>query len=198
MSQHDYVIDNASGATVRSDLNNALAAIVSNNSGATAPSTTYAYQWWADTTTGLLKRRNAANSAWVSVMDLAGGLIIGTDVQAYDANIVKKNAAQTFSGVQTTSETTDNDLSFDLSAAIDFKCTPTTGGVLTFTNIPATPTVQKGSVLLVNGSNYAITAHANTKVGSALLATISATGTYLLSYRTSNGLAYITASGVLA
>lgn len=71
MSQHDYDIANQAGAAFRTDLNSALAAIVSNNSGATAPSTTFAYQWWADTTTGLLKIRNAANSAWVTVGTLA-------------------------------------------------------------------------------------------------------------------------------
>lgn len=71
MAQHDYVIANGTGAAVRSDLNGALAAIVTNNSGATAPATTYAYQWWPDTTTGLLKIRNAANSAWVTVGTLA-------------------------------------------------------------------------------------------------------------------------------
>ena len=72
MAQHDYVIANGTGAAVRSDLNNALAAIVSQNSGATAPSTTYAYQWWADTTTGLLKLRNAANSGWITLFQLDG------------------------------------------------------------------------------------------------------------------------------
>ena len=71
MATHDYVIANGTGAAVRSDLNNALAAIVSNNSSATAPATTYAYQWWADTTTGLLKQRNAANSAFVTIGTLA-------------------------------------------------------------------------------------------------------------------------------
>ena len=64
---HDYIISNGTGAAVRSDLNDALAAIVSNNSSATAPATTYAYQWWVDTTTGLLKQRNAANSAFVTI-----------------------------------------------------------------------------------------------------------------------------------
>jgi len=67
MAQHDYSIANQSGLAFRQDLNNALLAIVSQNSGASAPSTTYAYQWWADTTTGLLKIRNAANSAFVTV-----------------------------------------------------------------------------------------------------------------------------------
>jgi hypothetical protein len=70
MAQHDYVIANGTGAAVRSDLNNALAAIVSQNSGASAPATTYAYQWWADTSTNLLKLRNGANSSFITVGDL--------------------------------------------------------------------------------------------------------------------------------
>ena len=75
MAQHDYIIANQSGAAFRSDLNNGLAAIVSNNSGAAQPSTTYAYQWWADTTTGLLKIRNAANNAWITIGTLASGYL---------------------------------------------------------------------------------------------------------------------------
>jgi hypothetical protein len=87
MAQHDYIIANQSGAAFRSDLNNGLAAIVSQNSGAAQPSTTYAYQWWADTTTGLLKLRNAANNAWITIgtladanlglLSLAGGTLTG-------------------------------------------------------------------------------------------------------------------------
>lgn len=72
MAQHDYIIANQSGAGFRADLNNALAAIVSNNSGATAPATTYAYMPWADTTTGLFKIRNGANSAWITLYQLDG------------------------------------------------------------------------------------------------------------------------------
>lgn len=71
MAQHDYVLANQSGLSFRQDLNNALAAIVSINSGAAEPSTTYAYQLWGDTTAGLLKQRNAANSAWVTIGTLA-------------------------------------------------------------------------------------------------------------------------------
>ena len=69
--QADYVVSNGTGAAVRSDINGQLAAIISNNSGATEPATMYAYQWWADTTTGLLKIRNSANNAWVTVGTLA-------------------------------------------------------------------------------------------------------------------------------
>jgi hypothetical protein len=71
MSQHDYNLANQAGAAFRSDANSALLAIVSNNSGATEPATTFAYMFWADTTSGLLKQRNAANSAWIEKGTLA-------------------------------------------------------------------------------------------------------------------------------
>lgn len=71
MAQHDMNIADAPGVTFLADLNDALAAIVSQNSGATEPATTFAYMWWADTTTGKLKQRDAANSAWVVIGDLA-------------------------------------------------------------------------------------------------------------------------------
>jgi hypothetical protein len=87
MAQADYVVANGTGAAVRSSLNGQLAAIVSNNSGATEPATMYAYQWWADTTAGLLKQRNAANNAWITIgtlasanlglLPLAGGTMTG-------------------------------------------------------------------------------------------------------------------------
>ena len=67
MAQHDYDIANQSGANFRADLNNALDAIVSNNSGSTAPSTTFAYEWWIDTSANVLKLRNSANNAWITL-----------------------------------------------------------------------------------------------------------------------------------
>lgn len=67
MAQHDYVIANDTAANVRADINDAFAAIASNNSGATAPATTYANQWWYDTATDTLKIRSEANDAWISV-----------------------------------------------------------------------------------------------------------------------------------
>ena len=68
----DYSLANQSGANFRSELNTILAAIVSQNSGSTAPSTTYAYQWWIDSgvSPALLKIRNAANDAWITVGDV--------------------------------------------------------------------------------------------------------------------------------
>jgi hypothetical protein len=74
MAQHDYVIANGTGAAVRSDINGALAAIVSNNSGATEPTTTYAYMPWADTGSSppVFKIRNAANNGWITLYELDG------------------------------------------------------------------------------------------------------------------------------
>lgn len=78
MAQHDYDIANQSGAAFRADLNNALQAIVSNNSGAAAPSTTYAHQVWVDTSTSpaTIKRRDAANAAWVTVGSTTGSVYV--------------------------------------------------------------------------------------------------------------------------
>ena len=67
MATHDYVIDNQSAPAFRSDLNNALLAIVSQNSASTAPTTTYANMLWYDTATNILKKRNEANSAWINL-----------------------------------------------------------------------------------------------------------------------------------
>jgi hypothetical protein len=48
-------------------MNNVLQAILTQNSGATAPSTTVANMIWYDTSTDLLKIRNEANSGWITV-----------------------------------------------------------------------------------------------------------------------------------
>ncbi len=76
MATHDYIISNGTGAAVRADLNNALAAIVSNNSNSSAPSTTYAYQFWADTGNNVLKIRNSANDAFIELFQLDGTLTL--------------------------------------------------------------------------------------------------------------------------
>jgi hypothetical protein len=70
MSQHDMNIANQGFPAFRSDLNNALAALVSTSSGATAPATTFANQLWYDTTDDTLKIRDEANAAWISILTL--------------------------------------------------------------------------------------------------------------------------------
>ena len=86
MSQHDYNLANQTGADFRADLNNALGAIATNNSGDSQPSTTFAYEWWIDTTNNLLKIRNSADNAWITLpisvtadntVDINGGTVNG-------------------------------------------------------------------------------------------------------------------------
>lgn len=199
MAQHDMNIANQGFPAFRSDLNNALSALVTNSSGATAPSTTFAHQFWVDTSANpsVLKIRNADNDAWISVAEFNQttdlltkiyGLVIGTDIAGLATD-------QTFTGSQRGAVTTDNDGSFDMSASNNFKCTPTGNFTLTFTNITAG---QSGFVLLVNGSNYTVSAAATTKVSASALSTISATGTYLLSYFSDGTNVFVVNSGALS
>jgi hypothetical protein len=96
MAQHDYVIDNAPGVAVRADINSVLQAIVTNNSAATEPATKYPNMWWYDTSTGLLKRRNNANDAWVTVgleaADPDGALAANSDLKVATQKATKTYA----------------------------------------------------------------------------------------------------------
>ena len=123
------------------------------------------------------------------------GVVIGTDVQAYNANTAVTNALQTFTLSQRGTVTTDNDGSFDMSVTNNFSCTPSGTFALTFTNITAG---QSGYVLLINTGGHAVTAAATTKVGTTFLTGVSAAGTYLLSYFSNGTNVYVTASGALA
>ena len=108
MATHDYVIDNSTGANVRTDLNNVLQAILTNNSSGSAPSTTAAYMLWADTSNNILKMRNSADNAWINLFSLAGGV----DVDA------ASNFASTvtfFDDVSFDGATAGRDIQFDRS-----------------------------------------------------------------------------------
>ena len=72
----DYVIANGTGTAVLADLNSVFGAIVTNNSDSSEPATKYAYMWWADTTTGLLKIRNSSNNGGVTLFQLDGTLTL--------------------------------------------------------------------------------------------------------------------------
>lgn len=98
MSQHDMDVANGAGVVVRADINAGLQALASSSSGSSAPSPSFPCQLWADTGASRLKRRNAANSAWLdegpldaALRDAAsqGGFVADTGVaNAYVCNFV--------------------------------------------------------------------------------------------------------------
>lgn len=99
MSQHDMTVDNGAGVAVRADINLALKALASQSSGASAPSPTFPAQVWADTGTGRLKQRNAANSAWIDKGAIDGAMaptdspVFTTLVQVPNATLANQAAA---------------------------------------------------------------------------------------------------------
>jgi hypothetical protein len=115
MAQHDYNIANQSGADFRSDLNDALSAIASTNSGDTSPATTFANQLWIDTANNLLKIRNEANSAWITT-----GIDITAD-NSVDINAGTIDGITTLSfstGTSVTSILDEDNLSSDSATAL--------------------------------------------------------------------------------
>jgi hypothetical protein len=158
MSQHDLTIDNQGFPAFRADLNNALQALGSTNSGTTAPATPFANQLWYDTTNNILKIRNEDNDAWISILTLnqstdvlqsVSGLVIGTDVQAYDADTAKTDVAQTFTSGQRGEITVLSDgatITPDLADSNNFSVT--LGGNRTLANPSNIVAGQSGSIFI--------------------------------------------------
>jgi hypothetical protein len=121
------------------------------------------------------------------------GLAIGTDVQAYSANTAITTADTSWTGSQRATLVVDNDGSFDMNGGNNFKCTPAGNFTLTFTNITDG---QSGYILLVNTGGHTVSAHANSKVDANLLATVTAAGTYLVSYLSDGTNVYLTNSAI--
>ena len=90
----NYTVDNDTGANVRADINNIFAAVQSLNSGSSDPSgTQVAFQLSVNTTSNLLKLRNASNNGYITIGDvtqtnlglapLAGATFTGAVVHNY-------------------------------------------------------------------------------------------------------------------
>jgi hypothetical protein len=69
MAQSDQTVQNATFPAVRADINDNLAALYSQSSGASAPTVTVAFQPWIDTSVSppIWKIRNASDSGWITV-----------------------------------------------------------------------------------------------------------------------------------
>jgi hypothetical protein len=197
MSEHDYVLANADGATFRADLNSALLAVVSNNSKATAPSTTFAYMWWADTGNDLLKQRNAADSAWVSILTLSTGepaVSPASLTQALSANSFAINTSR----ATVASHATTSAIWAALGNEIDFT------GAETITNLPAAPIAgamrilhHAGAVVWTDNANISVQGDANFTAEADDIAIVHAltTTTFRVSFLKKDGTAVVAAAG---
>ena len=94
--------------------------------------------------------------------DAIAGLIIGTDVQAYDADTAKTDVAQTFSAQQTFTEVKDT--VHTISDGAGFEVDPANGSIQVVTlgasRTPAATNFEAGQVVLLgidDGTDYTIT-----------------------------------------
>lgn len=76
MTQKNLVVTNGSGYVVRTRINEAVESLVTDYSGSVDPSTTgnaFPFMKWADTGNNLVKQRNSANDAWVTIGKIVNG-----------------------------------------------------------------------------------------------------------------------------
>jgi len=186
MATHDYIIANASGAAVRSDLNNALAAIVSQNSSATEPSTTYAYQLWADTTDGVLKIRNSANSAWNAFAALDDSAFrVSSTGQVGIGVTPASNTDLDVSGTIAQNVVAMAALDVDCSAGNYFTKTINANSTFTFSNVPASRAFS--FVLELTHTSGTVTWPTSVKFPADTAPTLTTGKTHLFVFETNDG-----------
>jgi hypothetical protein len=115
MSQDDFSIADQPGAGFLSELNSQLQALATLSSGATAP--TYAYQLWYDTANSVLKIRDGANTAWVTI----GNPASNSSVDMYVANALRARLNATGLGVGVASPAYALDVSGDVNVTGAFR-----------------------------------------------------------------------------
>jgi hypothetical protein len=187
VATHDYVISNGTGSAVRSDINGALAAIVSQNSNASAPATTYAYMSWADTSAGVMKMRNGANSAWISLYELDGTFL------ASDISLAAGSAAAPslfFTGDTNTGLFSPGADTVALATAGQNRLHVSSGGLVGIGTTSPTQTLElggTGNILVPGGSTFFS--------GGDLFIRAGASGKLRLGANTNNDLVVIDTAG---
>ena len=74
-SNYDFPVSGVTGTSYRNAMRAAFDALLTDNSGPDEPVSTRPYMRWADTTEGVLKKRNAADDDW----EIIGNLDTGVD-----------------------------------------------------------------------------------------------------------------------
>jgi len=162
---------------------------------------------WADTdtntnqlTTFTVSATTDTNATTISqgddLMFTAGsGITQETTADGTVTTTLDLTSDQAWTGSQRATLVTDNDGSFDLNAGQNFKCTPAGGLTLTFTNFA---NGQSGYIILVNSGGHAIARHSDTIADANFVSTVSAAGTYIISYISDGTDAFLTNSAIMA
>jgi hypothetical protein len=105
MGQHDYNLANGTGAAFRADLNNALTAVLTNNSSTVAPTTTAQTMSYADTSALVMNLRNAGDTAWIKVFKFSASTVIpyvqsSAGVSVLGSSIVQRTENNNFTKAQ--------------------------------------------------------------------------------------------------
>ena len=105
MAQHDYNLANASGASFRSDLNDALQAVLTNNSSTVVPGTTAQTMWFADVSALVMNLRNSGDTAFINIFKFTASTVIpyiqsSTGASVLGSAIVQRTENNLFSRAQ--------------------------------------------------------------------------------------------------
>jgi len=92
---NDFVVDNASGADVRTDLNNLFDAISINNGFGTVPTTKYKYMWYADESSGKMSFYKANAQDKLDFISLTDGSFFGPNGSASNPSYTFTNSTST-------------------------------------------------------------------------------------------------------
>ena len=113
--QNSINIANGTGAEVRANINNAFQSVSTDFAGATdistmTPNNAFPFSKWIDTGNGLVKRRNANNTAWINTgtVDPSGNIFM--------TNAYGQNGVMTISQNTTLSVTDTNKVIISLSS----------------------------------------------------------------------------------
>ena len=91
----DYVVDNDTGANVRSDLNDLFEAIRQNNGYGSEPTTKYNYMWYANTSSDRMAFYKANATDRVEFLSLTDGSFFGPNGSASNPSYTFTNSAST-------------------------------------------------------------------------------------------------------
>ncbi len=123
---------------------------------------------------------------------------MGASIPAWGTDSLDLTADQSWTGSQRATLAAPTwsapNLTFDLNAGQNFSYTTVANTTINFSNIP---NGQSGYIIFTNGGTHTIAKAATTKTDANLLAAISVTGKYILSYISDGTNAYLTNSAIM-